>query len=133
MRFAVKTAKVRGQGRPRTTKTGHVYHDRKDDEARAEIVRAFLDQCQGFEPIPKGHPVAVYIDFYRKCPKSAKEGPDVYKPDIDNCTKLILDALNGLAWYDDCQVCFLAATKHDRKNRDEDIIEVELFETEGEE
>lgn len=27
------------------------------------------------------------------------------KPDRDNCEKLLLDALKGVAWEDDCQVC----------------------------
>lgn len=27
------------------------------------------------------------------------------KPDRDNCDKAVLDALNGLLWRDDCQVC----------------------------
>ena len=33
------------------------------------------------------------------------------KPDIDNATKLILDALNGAAWKDDKQVCFQLSVK----------------------
>ena len=33
------------------------------------------------------------------------------KPDIDNLTKAVLDALNGLAWYDDAQIVELNASK----------------------
>jgi len=29
------------------------------------------------------------------------------RPDVDNCSKLALDALNGIIWKDDAQVCQL--------------------------
>ena len=31
--------------------------------------------------------------------------PHTKKPDRDNCDKAVLDALSGLLWIDDCQVC----------------------------
>ena len=33
------------------------------------------------------------------------------KPDTDNCLKLVLDALKGIGWKDDYQVCKIEATK----------------------
>ena len=33
------------------------------------------------------------------------------RPDVDNYAKIVLDALNGIAWKDDAQVCELTATK----------------------
>lgn len=33
------------------------------------------------------------------------------KPDIDNVTKAVLDALNKLAWHDDAQVCGITVRK----------------------
>jgi Holliday junction resolvase RusA-like endonuclease len=33
------------------------------------------------------------------------------KPDADNLTKTVMDAMNGVAWRDDAQVCSLSATK----------------------
>lgn len=33
------------------------------------------------------------------------------KPDVDNIAKLVMDALNGLAWHDDSQVVSLSAHK----------------------
>ena len=41
--------------------------------------------------------------------------PDVQKPDADNDAKLVLDALNGLAWEDDQQVNDLHVIKSDRR------------------
>jgi len=40
--------------------------------------------------------------------------PDIYctkTPDIDNCIKFVLDALNGVAYHDDKQVAKVTATK----------------------
>jgi len=34
------------------------------------------------------------------------------KPDADNLAKAVKDALSGLLWRDDCQVCKLTAEKH---------------------
>jgi len=34
------------------------------------------------------------------------------RPDIDNVAKAVMDALNGICWKDDGQVCRLVATKH---------------------
>ncbi|MBN2910790.1 RusA family crossover junction endodeoxyribonuclease [Polycladomyces sp. WAk] len=49
-------------------------------------------------------PVAVKMDIYLL--KYGKEG------DIDNMQKIILDALNGIAWSDDRQVAEIHARKH---------------------
>ena len=37
--------------------------------------------------------------------------PHKIRPDIDNLVKLVLDALNGVAWHDDCQISSLTAIK----------------------
>lgn len=33
------------------------------------------------------------------------------KPDLDNCIKLLCDALNGVAWQDDAQIVALSVRK----------------------
>jgi Holliday junction resolvase RusA-like endonuclease len=33
------------------------------------------------------------------------------KPDIDNLAKAVMDALNGIVWKDDSQICELSAVK----------------------
>jgi Holliday junction resolvase RusA-like endonuclease len=33
------------------------------------------------------------------------------KPDLDNCVKLLMDALNGILWRDDAQVTDIAVIK----------------------
>lgn len=34
------------------------------------------------------------------------------KPDLDNVAKVVCDALNGIAYHDDTQICRLALYKH---------------------
>lgn len=49
---------------------------------------------------------------------------DIYKPDIDNIAKLILDALNGIAYEDDAQVVILQCAKKPRTRAIEDTTQV---------
>ena len=59
--------------------------------------------------------VSVTIWTQRPLPKSRAKKisteEDTYKPDADNVTKLVLDALNGVAWVDDAQVTDLNVHK----------------------
>lgn len=55
--------------------------------------------------------VSVYICVFVKPPKSQKTEYPTQKPDVDNIAKTILDALNGIAWGDDSQVCELTIKK----------------------
>ena len=63
-------------------------------------------------------PVIVTVDTYRPLPESRPRRcvsePDTFKPDGDNEAKLVMDALNGLMWHDDCQVVDLHVVKHPR-------------------
>jgi Holliday junction resolvase RusA-like endonuclease len=65
-----------------------------------------------------GEPVAVDIDFVWGRPKShlrksgvRPDAPTLPRADIDNTAKAVLDALNGVAWEDDCQVKRLVVEK----------------------
>jgi Holliday junction resolvase RusA-like endonuclease len=54
--------------------------------------------------------------FPRPKSKTKKTGtnprlPHTSKPDTDNLAKAVCDALNGVAWKDDSQVCRLTVTK----------------------
>ena len=65
--------------------------------------------------------IEAIIEIHRKIPKSASkkrqqamlenEIKPTTKPDIDNCAKSILDALNGIAYDDDGQIAKLEVTK----------------------
>ena len=62
--------------------------------------------------------MSVVIDLVFARPKShlrktglAKDAPRYPRPDVDNATKAVLDALNGVAWEDDSQVTRLVVEK----------------------
>lgn len=58
--------------------------------------------------------ILFYSDkLYQKRIYAIKNGQELpcKKPDIDNVIKIILDALNGIAYKDDCQVVEVIAVK----------------------
>ena len=65
---------------------------------------------------PVDGPVLVTILFRFGRPKSHSKAARIddnhkQKPDLDNLTKAVLDALNGICWADDSQVCQIRASK----------------------
>ena len=65
-----------------------------------------------------GEPVGVLIDLVWERPKShlrksgvKPDAPQYPRCDVDNAAKAVLDALNGVAWEDDSQVCSLTVAK----------------------
>lgn len=85
-------------------------------------VMAFKASCQiaASEALasPLTGPVQLWLTFIFPRPKSLtrKRGanPRVWKTtksDIDNLQKSLCDALNGIAWVDDSQVCWVNAQK----------------------
>ena len=93
----------------------------KDYEGR--VLGAFRSSYKGFCPaFGKDVPVRVCIRIVQAVPKSwskkkraqAESGeivPLSRNGDVDNIAKSILDALNGFAYEDDCQVTTLIVTK----------------------
>ena len=120
---------VVGSARPRVTRNG-TYLPKKTREYRKRIQGAFIASCGGrVSPIPKGAPVALNITVQRALPKSRprkiESEHDTFKPDVDNITKNVMDALNGMAWVDDSQVVMQSIRKMDRR-RTEEYIHVEI-------
>lgn len=70
----------------------------------------------------QGKPIAIELEFGLAIPKSTSKKDrermlngfiaPAKKPDIDNLTKSVMDALNGVAWHDDAQVCHIQAGKN---------------------
>lgn len=107
---------VRGKGRVRFVRaTGRTYTPDKTAEAMALIRAEWGDRPAA----PKGTPVAVTIVTTRPLPASRPKRvaweADTTKPDADNIAKLVLDALNGIAYEDDAQVNGLCVFKQDRQ------------------
>lgn len=110
-------------GRPRVTRTGHVYKPAKSREYETEAanhIAAQYKQQGGIAPI--GEPVKLIITEYRRIPQritgyarqeaiAGHVRPDT-KPDIDNAVKAVMDAMTKAGvWQDDKQVVCLQAEK----------------------
>ena len=111
---------VHGQNRPRIAKAGRkvwLHKPASDREREAVIADAYREA--GGTMAPDGQSVVVTI-FTRRDVRSdmrKRDGNaqvDVDKPDADNIAKLVLDALNGVAYHDDSQVSALLVVKDTR-------------------
>ena len=121
--------KAEGKGRPRFMKNGHTYTPDKTRNYE-ELVRTLYKAKYKGEPTDE--PVTVTINIYTTPAKSLskkkraellKQSP-MKKPDLDNVAKIILDALNKVAWQDDTQVVSL---KVHRAWSNEEYVCVTIF------
>jgi Holliday junction resolvase RusA-like endonuclease len=118
------------KGRPRVG-NGFSYTPAKTQGYENLVKMCYMEQCKG-ENIEGG--IEAYIDAYFTIPKAAsKKKADemdsglirpLKRPDLDNVIKLCLDALNGLAYNDDCNVIMITARKFYSKNP---RVEIELL------
>lgn len=96
---------------------GRTYTDRVTIAEEAAIAKAYRG---GFH---QGK-VEIRVDIYPKLPKSTPKGlhsaPTLKKPDCDNVLKIFMDALQGIAYADDKQVCKAIVIKHDMQRIDFD-------------
>lgn len=104
----------RGKQRPRLANKGRFAKAYTPAETVkwTKTARLFLSKLWLSVPIPAGEAVGIRITAVHARPQRLlrKKDPEhrLYKPtkpDCDNICKIVLDALNGLAWADDCQVC----------------------------
>lgn len=110
-----------GKARPKVnTFTHRAYTPKATKNYEATVRISYMNAAPPGERLHIG-PVQVRITAYYPIPKSWNKAkkqaaisaeilPEV-KPDLDNCVKAILDALNGLAYEDDASVTDLAANK----------------------
>lgn len=112
-----------GKGRPKfSTFNGHAvaYTPQKTVNYENLVKLSYQQQCNE-KPYPKEISLRAEIRAYFAVPKSAsKTKRDMMlkgqinptkKPDTDNIAKAILDALNGIAYYDDAQIVALSISK----------------------
>lgn len=106
-----------GKARPRFTRSGHTYTPDKTKSYENLVALEYraaggrMTDGRVYFRITAGYGIP------KSTPKAKKEKmlagtimPTV-KPDIDNVIKIILDGLNGVAYKDDSQVCFIKASK----------------------
>ncbi len=114
---------VTGKARPRmNTYTGIVYTPTKTKYYEYLVKKAFQDKYGGIDLIPGDIALKVTIVAYFGVPKSTsnKKAQQMLnnlirptkKPDIDNITKIVLDAMNKFVIYDDTQVVELEVKKY---------------------
>lgn len=120
MTFIVK-GEPKGKARPRFAR-GRTYTPKTTVDYEKEIQSRFLE-CGGKFSFADKFTLDVIACF--GVPKSAskKKVADMLagiimptkRPDIDNILKVVLDALNGVAYYDDSQVVRVVGTKEYNK------------------
>ena len=111
--------------RPRFKRVGqHVktYSDPKDTAFKRAVQLIAKSQID----YPLEGPLRCEICFFIKRPKTVKDKYPISRRsgDVDNHSKSVLDALNGLAFTDDSQIISLTASKY---YRDVSGIEVRLY------
>jgi Holliday junction resolvase RusA-like endonuclease len=109
-----------GKGRPKFSSRGgfaRAYTPKKTTDYEKKVRECYLDQIgtkfecalrveiTAFYPIPKSTSKKNRVKMLRDEIRCTK------KPDIDNIAKIILDALNGVAYEDDKQVVSIEVNK----------------------
>ena len=96
----------------------------------------FKEQNQKFDlSIMKKRPVIIEGFFYFKIPKSYSkkrrqgilnftDNSYVKKPDLDNCLKIVMDALNKIAFDDDSQIIKMTGSKNYSPNESNSRIAI---------
>lgn len=126
---------IKGKARPRVnTYTGNAYTPTNTKDYENLIKQYFKIKYPRYEPL-EGR-IAVKIEAYFDIPKSTskkdkkliEEGilSPTKKPDIDNIVKIILDALNKMAFKDDNQITKLEVEKL-YGNEEKIVVKVENY------
>lgn len=126
--------KIIGKGRPRlNTYTGSVYTPTRTKDYEELVQQYFLLKYPTYKPF-EGR-VKVQIGAYFGVPKTTKKTEKelmlqnkinpTKKPDIDNIVKIVLDAMNGVAFKDDIQITKLDVEK---VYSEEEFIQVKIEE-----
>lgn len=105
--FEFKTL-PKAQERGRIGKFGNIYIPKKSQDFKREIKKEITHFWKR-EPLQQDLYVEIAFRFER--PKSVKRPYPSVKPDIDNCTKILLDSLNKYLWHDDSLIIGLKAIK----------------------
>lgn len=127
-----------GKARPRFSRFGHAYTPKKTADYEKKIASIWKEKYGSLKPLEGPLHVRMYASF--KIPESwskrkklkTLEGKilPTKKPDCDNIAKII-DALNGIAWFDDSQIVSQSIVKVYSEEPGLDIVIIP-FDEEGE-
>lgn len=103
-----------GKSRPRFTKNGHTYTPQKTRDYENLIEKCCIKELNKIGCDKFSGALLIDIKAFFSIPKSTTKAEREYmqngyifplkKPDVDNIAKVVLDALNGIAYDDDKQV-----------------------------
>lgn len=110
------------KARPRFTRKGFTYTPARTKKAETEIKRLI-----GRDYSIIDFPIGVAIELLIERPASVKRVYPSVRPDADNMGKLVLDALNGLVYKDDAQICDLIIKKR-YSDKNQIIVEIHTLE-----
>ena len=115
---------VVGKQRPRSSRSNGVfrtYTPKKTKDYEKAVREAYM--AAGGQKHDGSVSVEIHVmrSLPKSRPKKVSSEPDVYKPDVDNIAKSILDGLSGVAFDDDKQVTRLLVVKHGRERRKERV------------
>lgn len=106
--------------RPRVTKRGITYTPKETLLYEAQVAEA-AQKSELLPQSPTENPLKLILWCYMPIPKSWSKGKQeearrgkifpTSRPDIDNLAKIIMDALNGIAYKDDAQIVQLVINK----------------------
>jgi crossover junction endodeoxyribonuclease RusA len=98
------------KGRPRMTKTGHVYTPESTRRAEAAVRAAYSGpKFEGLVSVILSiSKDGVGLEIHELTPDNKSD----LRGDLDNYAKTVLDALNGVAWEDDKQVTQINMRKY---------------------
>lgn len=107
------------KGRPRMTRQGHAFTPARTTNAEAFVRMLATKAMAGAAPLDG--PVRITMraitvpaaSWSKKRLAAALIGDErpTKRPDLDNQVKLVTDALNGIVYHDDCQICEVHASK----------------------
>lgn len=125
--------KAEGKDRPRFAR-GHVFTPQKTKDFEARVKTAAAEAMSRNFLEPTDEPVRVEITCFFLPPKSATKKflnqidnelvPYDKKPDADNVAKAVCDAMNGVVFVDDKQVCYVSCEKWFTRDRDSFFVRV---------
>jgi len=129
----------RGQGRPKFARIGkgvRAYKAKDDVNTEGNIAFWFM-QAAGAGHVPWEGAVSVEIRAYFPVPKSRtkkwkaeneeQRKPYLSRPDEDNISKVVKDALNGITWQDDALVFRCLTEKWYSKANEQPRVVVDMW------
>ena len=106
----------KGKERPRWTMVSNtaIVYTPRSTRAYEDMIKTYY-KINNFKSFKKNEALEVSAIAYYQIPKNARKSHKLLmlngemlptkKPDIDNIMKIVLDALNGVAYHDDSQIC----------------------------